>query len=183
MGIWNGASSRLWHPGLHGEGQGEPSNPVNPKGRLAAVLNRRTDLGPDTYVFGSTNGAYQPTIQTAWETLKLLANGIEPRAGVEGVTWNQEQLRRIDLRWHDLRHEGACRLLADGVDIRIIQLMYWRPSTFAVCRCLPTVAALCCTERARKGQLGNWSGFGILAEHSQVRDADLIESRGRTVGL
>jgi site-specific recombinase XerD len=30
---------------------------------------------------------------------------------------------RIDLRWHDLRHEGACRLLADGVDIRIIHLM------------------------------------------------------------
>jgi integrase len=26
-------------------------------------------------------------------------------------------------RWHDMRHEGACRLLADGVDIRIIQLM------------------------------------------------------------
>jgi integrase len=61
--------------------------------------------------------------QTAWETLKLLANGLEPKAGEEGVKWNAEQLRRIDLRWHDLRHEGACRLLADGVDIRMIQLM------------------------------------------------------------
>lgn len=29
----------------------------------------------------------------------------------------------IDLHWHDLRHEGTCRLLADGVDIRIIQLV------------------------------------------------------------
>jgi site-specific recombinase XerD len=28
-----------------------------------------------------------------------------------------------DLHWHDLRHEGACRLLADGVDIRITRLM------------------------------------------------------------
>jgi site-specific recombinase XerD len=28
----------------------------------------------------------------------------------------------IEQHWHDL-HEGACRLLADGVDIRIIQLM------------------------------------------------------------
>ena len=27
------------------------------------------------------------------------------------------------LKFHDLRHEGACRLLADGVDIRIIRLM------------------------------------------------------------
>jgi integrase len=97
--------------------------PFNPKGRLAAVLKRRTALGPDAFVFGSTNGAYQPTIQTAWETLKLLANGIEPRAGEEGMKWNQEQVRGIDLRWHDLRHEGACRLLAGGVDIRIIQLM------------------------------------------------------------
>jgi hypothetical protein len=74
--------------------------PFNPKGRLAAVLKRRAGLGPDAYVFGSTNGAYQPTIQTAWETLKLRANGIEPRAGEEGVMWNQEQLRQIDLRWH-----------------------------------------------------------------------------------
>jgi site-specific recombinase XerD len=32
-------------------------------------------------------------------------------------------LRNIDLHWHDLRHEGASRLHADGVDIRIIQLM------------------------------------------------------------
>jgi hypothetical protein len=54
--------------------------PFNPKGRLAAVLKRQTALGADAFVFGSTNGAYQPTIQTAWETLKLLANGIEPKA-------------------------------------------------------------------------------------------------------
>jgi integrase len=34
------------------------------------------------------------------------------------------QSRTIDdLHWHDLRYEGASRLLADGVDIRIIQLM------------------------------------------------------------
>jgi site-specific recombinase XerD len=39
------------------------------------------------------------------------------------AAWNREQLQQIDLRWHDLRHEGASRLLADGVDIRIIQLM------------------------------------------------------------
>jgi integrase len=88
--------------------------PFNPRGRLAAILERRAALGPDAFVFGSTTGAFQPTIQTAWDTLKLLANGLEPKQGEEGVKRNQEQLRRIDLRWHDLRHEGACRLLADG---------------------------------------------------------------------
>jgi hypothetical protein len=75
------------------------------------------------YVFGGTNGEYRATIQTAWETPKLLANGIPPKPGREGMKWNSELLQRIDLRWHDLRHEGACRPLADGVDIRIIQLM------------------------------------------------------------
>ena len=55
--------------------------PFNPNGRLAAILKRRATLGPDAYVFGSTHGAYQPTIQTAWETLKLLANGVELKAG------------------------------------------------------------------------------------------------------
>jgi integrase len=67
--------------------------------------------------------AYQPNIQTAWETLRLLAHDIDPKPGREGAQWNREQLEQIDLRWHDLRHEGAYRLLADGVDIRIIQLM------------------------------------------------------------
>ena len=98
-------------------------SPFNPEGRLAAILERRATLGPEAYVFGTATGQYQPELQTAWETLRLLAHGIEPRSARTGAAWNREQLERIDLRWHDLRHEGACRLLADGVDIRIIQLM------------------------------------------------------------
>ena len=124
------------------------------------LLTDRVDAGgarrrPDAYVFGSTNGAYQPTIQTAWETLKLRANGIEPRAGEEGVTWNQEQLRRIDLRWHDLRHEGACRLLADGVDIRIIQLMLGHASIQQTQRYLNVT-----DEELRKGLEVSWINQG-----------------------
>jgi hypothetical protein len=61
--------------------------PFNPKGRLAAILKRRATLGQDAFVFGSVNGEHQPTIQTAWETLKLLANGIEPRSEKEGEAW------------------------------------------------------------------------------------------------
>lgn len=129
--------------------------PFNPNGRLAAILKRRAALGPDAFVFGSTNGTCQPTIQTALETLRLLANGIEPRAGEEGVQWNQEQLRRIDLRWHDLRHEGACRLLSNGVDIRIIQLMLGHASI------QQTQGYLNVTdEELRKGLEVSWINLG-----------------------
>ncbi|OLC78135.1 MAG: hypothetical protein AUH72_16440 [Acidobacteria bacterium 13_1_40CM_4_65_8] len=72
--------------------------PFNPKDRLAAILERRATLGPDAFVFGSASGERQPTIQTAWETLKMLANGIERRLGKEGEEWNRQQLQRIDLR-------------------------------------------------------------------------------------
>jgi hypothetical protein len=53
--------------------------PFNPEGRLAAILKRRSTLGPDAYVFGSESGAYQPNIQTAWETL-----GLSPTASSRG---------------------------------------------------------------------------------------------------
>jgi integrase len=96
--------------------------PFNPNGRVAAILKRRATLGADAYVFGSAAGSFQPNIQTAWETLRLVALG-DTRPTKASVEWARQQLERIDLRWHDLRHEGACRLLADGVDIRIIQLM------------------------------------------------------------
>jgi integrase len=129
--------------------------PFNPKGRLAAILKRRADLGPDAYVFGSSNGTYQPTIQTAWETLKLLANGLKPKAGKEGAKWNSEQLQRIDLRWHDLRHEGACRLLADGVDIRIIQLMLGHASIQQTQRYLNVT-----DEELRRGLEVSWKNQG-----------------------
>jgi integrase len=37
--------------------------PFNPKGRVAAILERRAALGPDAYVFGSAIGGYQPNIR------------------------------------------------------------------------------------------------------------------------
>jgi integrase len=121
-------------------------------GRLAAILERRAAQGPDAYVFGSATGAYQPNIDTAWETLRLLAHDIEPRRGEGGLAWNREQLRRIDLRWHDLRHEGACRLLADGVDIRIIQLMLGHASVQQTQRYLNVT-----DEELRRGLEVSWN--------------------------
>jgi integrase len=52
-----------------------------------------------------------------------VANGYDTKRARPGARVDREKLREIDLHWHDLRHEGACRLLADGVDIRVIQLI------------------------------------------------------------
>lgn len=131
--------------------------PFNPHGGTVAILERRATLGPEAYVFGSENGTYQPNIQIAWETLRLLAHGVEPQGGKAGQKINEEQLRRIELRWHDLRHEGACRLLADGVDIRITQLMLGHASIQQTQRYLNVT-----DEELRRG-LGvswNWNNKG-----------------------
>jgi integrase len=129
--------------------------PFNPQGRLAAILERRDKLGPSAYVFGTAAGEYQSELQTAWETLRLLAHGIEPKPTRAGAAWNRDQLQEIDLRWHDLRHEGACRLLADGVDIRIIQLMLGHASIQQTQRYLNLT-----DEELRRGLEVSWNNKG-----------------------
>ena len=97
--------------------------PFDPHGRLTPILKRRSALGPNAYVFGTPSGEFQQSFKTAWEALLLVANRHETKR-IKPGSWtdrDRAKLRQIDLHWHDLRHEGACRLLADGVDIRTIQ--------------------------------------------------------------
>src|SRR5262249_1126494 len=58
---------------------------------------------------------------------------------------------RTDLHWHDLRHEGARRLLADGVDIRTIQLMVGHADMKQTQRYLNIT-----DEELRKAMTGVW---------------------------
>jgi len=97
--------------------------PFDPHGRLAPILKRRAALGSNAYVFGSAEGEFVASFKTAWESLLLVANGHDPKRAKPGARVDRAKLREIDLHWHDLRHEGACRLLADGVDIRVVQLI------------------------------------------------------------
>ena len=110
-------------PGSNAKDSENRRIPFDPHGRLAPVLKRRATLGLDAFVFGSPDGEFQDSFKTAWESLLLVAYGHETKRVKPGVRVDREKLRQIDLHWHDLRHEGACRLLADGVDIRIIQLV------------------------------------------------------------
>jgi len=114
--------------GIPGENTKDKDNrkvPFDPEGPVGELLKRRKALGPLAYVFGSETGTFVETFQTAWESARLLAYGYTPKScgSEDGRLWNREKLAEIDLRWHDLRHEGACRMLADGADVRMIQLM------------------------------------------------------------
>jgi site-specific recombinase XerD len=99
--------------------------PFEAGSRLEKLLRRRAFLGPDAYVFGeATTGAYVASFKSAWETLLLLANGITPtRAGNRKRVSNRADLAKIDLHWHDLRHEALSRLADDGVPIHELQLL------------------------------------------------------------
>ena len=88
--------------------------PFDPRGRLAPILKRRQTLGPQRLVFGSEDGAFVASFKTACESLLLTANGHDTMRVRQGARVDREKLRDIDLHRHDLRHEGACRLLADG---------------------------------------------------------------------
>jgi integrase len=99
--------------------------PFEAGSRLEKLLRRRAFLGPDAYVFGeATTGAYVASLKSAWETLLLLANGIKPtRAGSGKRVSNRKALAKIDLHWHDLRHEALSRLADDGVPVHELQLL------------------------------------------------------------
>ena len=79
----------------------------------------------------------------------------------------RQRLKEIDLRWHDLRHEGACRLLADGVDVRVIQLMLGH-STLSADTALSDVT----DDEMRRGMQASWE---------KRRTLKLVADRGESL--
>ena len=57
------------------------------------------------------------------KSLVLLAHGVAPTRTRAHGRVNRERLAEIDLHWHDLRHEAACRWLSKGLALRAIQLL------------------------------------------------------------
>jgi integrase len=102
--------------------------------RLAAVLKMaKTDPGgedykPHHFVFGDV-GQQIENVKRAWETCVLKAHGHEPvwqKTGLAPVS--RGALKAIDLHFHDLRHEGASRLLEAGWPIHHVQEMFGHSS-------------------------------------------------------
>ena len=138
-------------PGRHAKDAENRRIPFDPQGRMAPVLKRRASLGPNAYVFGSPAGEFVANFKTAWESLLLIANGHETKRAKPGARVDRAKLRQIDLHWHDLRHEGACRLLAEHVDIRTIQLMLGHADIKQTQRYLNIT-----DEELRKAMTGVW---------------------------
>lgn len=99
-----------------------------------------------------------PSVPSALRGLDLrhplpsfVANGHDTKRAKHGARVDREKLRQIDLHWHDLRHEGACRLLSDGVDIRTIQLMLGHADIKQTQRYLNIT-----DEELRKAMTGVW---------------------------
>ena len=97
--------------------------PFDPQGRVAAYLETRRFLKPDGYVFGSASGDHVGSFRTAWETLVLLAHGEVADRDKRRGRVNTEGLKQIDLHWHDMRREAACRWREKGLDLREIQIL------------------------------------------------------------
>jgi integrase len=138
-------------PGRHAKDAENRRIPFDPQGRLAPILKRRASLGPNAYVFGSPAGEFVANFKTAWESLLLIANGHETKRAKPGARVDRAKLRQIDLHWHDLRHEAACRLLAEHVDIRTIQLMLGHADIKQTQRYLNIT-----DEELRKAMTGVW---------------------------
>ncbi len=138
-------------PGRHAKDAENRRIPFDPQGRLAPILKRRAAIGPSAFVFGSEAGEFVASFKTAWESLMLLANGHDTKRAKPGARVDRAKLRQIDLHWHDLRHEGACRLLGDGVDIRTIQLMLGHADIKQTQRYLNIT-----DEELRKAMTGVW---------------------------
>src|SRR5262245_12509463 len=151
-------------PDAHAKDSENRRVPFDPQGRLAPVLKRRARLGASAYVFGGPEGEYQESFRTAFESLVLRANGHETDR-VHQQKWtlpDRAKLKQIDLHWHDLRHEGACRLLSDGVDIRTIQLMLGHADIKQTQRYLNIT-----DEELRKAMTGVWERRRQLKAVSQ----------------
>jgi integrase len=93
---------------------------------LLEILMRRRTLGPFAYIWGDwESGKKVSDFSTTWYVLLLLANDHRPafqrNGGLAPECW--EAIKRIDLHWHDLRHEGLSRYGELGVSTRALQLL------------------------------------------------------------
>ena len=88
--------------------------PITP--RLMDLLQQRRFIGSEGYVFGDEQGSLVEDIKKPWCTVNLIAHGRKVNwthsGNLSAKCW--QDLREINLHWHDLRHEALSRLGESG---------------------------------------------------------------------
>jgi integrase len=103
--------------------------PIEPNFRALLELLRHDPAGkqhpPSAFVFGDAVGGRASFPTRAWEAAVLRAHGLQPKyTKTKGLTADcRAALAKIDLTFHDLRHEAGSRLLERGWPLHHIQAM------------------------------------------------------------
>jgi integrase len=103
--------------------------PISPALKALLEMLRDDPAGQrrpaDHYVFGNAIGGKATFPRKTWEATVLRAHGITPEWSHNHKLTSacRAELRRINLHFHDLRHEGASLLLEGGWPLHHIQLM------------------------------------------------------------
>jgi integrase len=88
--------------------------PITP--RLMDLLQQRRFIGSEGYVFGDEQGSLVEDMKKPWCTVNLIAHGRKvdwtPGGNLSAKCW--QDLREINLHWHDLRHKALSRLGESG---------------------------------------------------------------------
>ena len=144
-----------------------------------AIKILQLDLQPVRGVFAVWySWGQRRAIYNALGGARVLRTSARPRAAGAGAAVSRVTadraagLRQIDLHWHDLRHEGACQLLAEGVDIGTIQLMLGHADTKTTQRYLNIT-----DEELRKAMTGVWERRRQLRLSRASSRPELIEER------
>jgi integrase len=81
------------------------------------------DYKPEEFVFGEL-GQQVKNVKRSWETAVLKAHGYAPEWKASSLSpTSRAAFKAIDLHFHDLRHEGASRMLETGWPLHHIQHM------------------------------------------------------------
>ena len=115
----------------------------------------------EALVFSDETGEPIGRIRTAWVTAVLKAHDVKPEW--KSYNWTaltpacQQEFRRINLHWHDLRHEYASRLVERGVPL-------------AQVRDLLGHASITTTERYDNQKLENLQAAVLKLENGKMFD-------------
>lgn len=141
-----------------------PIATVRSRAALVWLMNGRDPWKP--LITDATGDRQLSSFTRMWSTCVLKAHGLKPRLNPKTLGLRPEsrqELRSINLHWHDLRHEFACRLDDRGVALGVIQRLLGH-------------AAITTTERYLRRGLRELSAAAIKLDES-LPLADLPERK------